>query len=150
MEKSMLNWIVKQFAVAAAPTPVSRIRLGVECSEDRAVPAAWTAATVAELVQHIDDANALPGPDTITLAPGATFSLTAVNNTTHGPTGLPVVTDGDGLTIVGNGATIERGTAAGTAAFRLFDVAAGAALALHGVTLQGGAAGSGGAVYSLG
>ena len=45
---------------------------------------------------------------------------------------------GDNLTIVGNGDTIERSTATGTPAFRLFDVAAGASLSLANLTLQGG------------
>jgi hypothetical protein len=45
------------------------------------------------------------GTNTITLARGATFTLTAVNNTTDGPTGLPVIAANNKLTILGNGAT---------------------------------------------
>ena len=64
----------------------------------------------------------------------------------------------DNLTIVGNGDTIERSTAAGTAAFRLFDVAPQASLTLQNLTLQGGLAetwpsrirGRGGAIYNQG
>ena len=70
----MLERFVRLFAAhttTAAPRP--RARLGVESLEDRAVPAAWTAATAAELVERINDANALPGADTITLAAGATY-----------------------------------------------------------------------------
>src|SRR5215217_3990781 len=100
----MFKSLKRLFHAPVPPRPARRARLFVEPLEDRAVPASFTAATVAELVQHINDANALPGADTITLKPGATFTLTAVNNTTHGWTGLPVATDGAGLTIAGNGA----------------------------------------------
>src|SRR4051794_36225420 len=106
----MLNRLARMFGVgpAAAAPPAPRVRLGVEPLEDRAVPATWTAATVAKLVRHINDANASPGPDTIILSAGRTFTLTAVDNSTDGPTGLPVITDPGVLTIVGNGDTIER------------------------------------------
>jgi hypothetical protein len=155
----MWNRVARMFRgrPAVAPTPTRRARLAVEPLEGRAVPAFFTAATVAELIQHINDANALPGPDTISLASGATFNMTAVNNTVHGATGLPVVTDGDGLTIVGNGATIARTTVSGTPACRLLDVGVGASLSIQSLTLQGGLASSqygglplGGAVYNQG
>jgi hypothetical protein len=133
-----------------ATTSAPRARLSVEQLEDRAVPAAWTAATVAELVQHINDANATPGADTITLAARATYTLTAVNNTAHGWTGLPVATDGAGLTVVGNGATIQRSTADGTPAFRLLDVALGGSLSVQNLTLQGGLAVGYGSVAAAG
>src|SRR5262245_52241135 len=64
---------------AGGPRP--RIRLGVEPLEDRAVPASFTAATVPELIGAITAANQSPEADTITLAPGKTFTLTAVNST---------------------------------------------------------------------
>src|SRR5436189_6198298 len=124
----MFKSITRMFAAPVASKPARRTRLSVERLEDRTVPTAWTAATVAELVQHMNDANASPGPDTITLAAGATFTLTAVNNTTNGNNGLPVITDGDGLTIVGNGRVIERSAVTGTPAFRLLEVAVGASL----------------------
>jgi hypothetical protein len=57
---------------------------------------------------------------------GTAFTLTAVDNTTDGATGLPVIAANDTLTIVGNGDTIQRSTASGIPAFRLFDVASGA------------------------
>jgi hypothetical protein len=87
---------------------------------------------------------------------GTAFLLTAVDNTTEGATGLPIIAANDSLTILGNGDTIARSTAPGTPAFRLFDVAAGASLALRNLTLQGGLASGagvsaeGGAVYSQG
>src|SRR5262249_44302806 len=62
----------------------------------------------------------------------------------------------DNLNLVGSGDTIERSTASGTAAFRLFDVASGGSLTLNDLTLQGGLASGngvsaeGGALYYQG
>lgn len=124
----------------------------VERLEGRALFASYSAATVSELIAAIDAANASKVADEITLAAGATFSLTAVNNSATGATGLPVIAAGSGgLTIVGDGATIERSAASGTPAFRLFDVAARASLTLRNLTLQGGLTPSqGGAIYNGG
>jgi hypothetical protein len=73
-----------------------------------------------------------------------------VNNTTDGATGLPVIAATDSLTIVGNGDTIERDSTSD--GFRLFDVAAGAALTLENLKLLNGSAGGwgGGAIYTQG
>src|SRR5262249_15572702 len=108
-------------------------------------------------VADIKAANKGGGANTITLAANTTFDLTAVNNTTNGANGLPVISIKNGnLTIIGNGDTIERSTAAGTPAFRLFDVARGSSLTLENVTLQNGlaqgsgAAADGGAVFNQG
>jgi hypothetical protein len=98
----------------------------------------WTARSVSELIAAIDAANLAGGSHTINLAPGKTFTLTGVNNITDGPTGLPVIAANNNLTIRGNGATIARSTAPGTPAFRLFDVAPGAALTLDNLTLANG------------
>src|SRR4051794_14077063 len=97
----------------------------IEPLEARRLLTAFTASSVAELIGDINAANATPGANTITLAPGAAFKLTAVNNTTDGPNGLPVIAAGNALSIVGTGNTIQRGATGGTPAFRLFDVAAG-------------------------
>jgi probable HAF family extracellular repeat protein len=75
----------------------------------------FNVSTVPELIAAIDAANLNNEPDTISLAAGTTFTLTAVNNTTNGATGLPRITAIDELTIFGNGSVIERGTAAETA-----------------------------------
>ena len=100
----------------------------------------WSVNTVPKLVEAINAANQAGGLNTLTLAPGKTFTLTAVNNTTDGPTGLPVIAANNKLTIRGNGATITRSTAPGTPAFRLFEVAAGAALSLKDLTIANGLA----------
>src|SRR5262245_36637261 len=140
--------------VRARPAPRRRARLMVEPLEDRTVPASFTAASVPDLIGAITGANQSAEADTITLAPGKTFSLTAVNNYdayNFPNTGLPVIAaEGGSLTIVGNGDVIERSTATGTPAFRLFTVATGASLWLQDLTLQGGSASAGGAIYNLG
>ena len=98
----------------------------------------WNAKNVSELIAAINAANSAGGVNTITLAPGKAFTLTTVNNTTDGPNGLPVIAANNNLTIRGNGATISRSKATGTPAFRLFDVAPGASLALDSLTLANG------------
>jgi hypothetical protein len=139
------------------PQPAARRpRLSLERLEDRSLPSAYTAADVADLIADVNAANLAGGSNTITLAAGATFTLTAVDNTTDGATGLPVIAANDNLTIAGNGDTIARSTANGTPAFRLLDVAGGASLTLADLTLQGGLAfgggvsAEGGAIYNQG
>jgi hypothetical protein len=123
------------------------------------VPTGFTAGTVARLIADINAANSAGGANTIRLVAGRTFTLTAVDNTTDGATGLPVIAANDTLTIVGNGDTIQRSTASGTPAFRLFDVASGGSLTLKNMTVQNGLAqgdasgassAEGGAIYSQG
>jgi hypothetical protein len=130
----------------------------LERLEDRTLPSSFTAAGVSDLIAAINAANKAGGSNTITLAAPTTspYVLTAVNNSTDGPTGLPVIKKGDSLTIVGNGDTIERSTAAGTPAFRLADVASGGVLTLQNLTLANGlafgagAAAEGAGVYNQG
>jgi hypothetical protein len=153
------SWVRKLFTrtvthpIKAPP----RCRPAVEALEDRTLLNGYVAATVAELITDIGLANAAGGTNRISLnAPSAHFTLSSVDNTTDGATGLPVIAAGDNLIIVGNGDTIERSTASGTPAFRLLDVSAGATLKLENLTLTNGlASGSGvsaqgGAIYSQG
>jgi hypothetical protein len=112
------------------------LRLTLELLEDRTVPSNFTASNVTELIADINAANALGGSNTITLVVGTTFTLTAVDNTSDGATGLPVIAANDNLTLVGNGDVIQRSTARGTPAFRLLDVAAGASLSQRRVSRQ--------------
>lgn len=153
----MLTRIVRLLTgTRARPKPGAQARPFLERLEDRTVPALFIAASVADLIAGINAANQTAESDTIALAPGATFSLTEVNNRTNGPTGTPVIAAGEDLTILGNGATIERNAVVGVPAFRLFDVAVGASLTLQNLTLQGGLASgyhqaaSGGAVFNQG
>jgi predicted outer membrane repeat protein len=130
-----------------------------EVLEVRSLLSSYTAASVSALIADINAANANGGANTITLAANTKFDLTAVNNTTNGANGLPVISGTigpDNLTIVGTGGdTIERSTAA-SRPFRLFDVANGNSLTLENVTLQNGMAqGSGdaeegGAIFNQG
>jgi hypothetical protein len=138
-----------------------RFRPQLEPLEDRALPSTYYAATASALIADINAANKAGGANTIVLtAPTASpYGLTAANNSTDGPTGLPVISRKDSLTIVGNGDTIERSTTSGTPAFRLFDVASGGSLTLKNLTLQNGQAqaakgiglsADGGAIYNQG
>jgi len=132
-----------------------RQRLSLLSLEDRTVPNSYIASSASDLIADINAANLSPGADTITLSSAKSFTLTAVNNTAHGPTGLPVIADGEVLTIVGSGHTIERATKSADA-FRLIEVAPGATLTLQNLTLQGGlsfeyyTSAQGGAIFNQG
>jgi hypothetical protein len=106
------------------------------------------AGDVACLIDAINQANANGEANTITLEAG-TYTLTAVDNTTDGPNGLPSVTGT--VTIQGAGGDItilERD--AGAPPFRLVHVATTGTLTLEGLTLRGGSAGSGGGLLNQG
>ncbi len=77
------------------------------------------------------------GADTIVLPPNSLQILTTVNNVTHGPNGLPVITSD--ITINGQGSTISRPSTA--PAFRIFEVYSyyeEASLTLQQTTISGG------------
>jgi hypothetical protein len=114
--------------------------LAVEQLEDRMLPSTFYAATVSDLIADIRAANTGGGLNSIVLTAPTTspYVLTAANNSTDGPTGLPVIAASNNLTIVGNGDTIERSTAAGTPYFRLLDVASGGSLTVQNLTVQNG------------
>ena len=158
---TMRSWIRNLFASRPTRTTrraLARRHLCVESLEDRMVPASFFAGNANALITAINQANILGGANTITLTAPTTspYALTAVNNTLHGATGLPVIASGDNLTIVGDGDTIERSTVAGTQVFRLLDVADGGTLTLRNLTLQNGlafgtgVAAQGVAIYSAG
>jgi hypothetical protein len=132
-----------------------RTRLSLETLEERTLPSGYTAASVAALIADLNAANAAGGSNTITLAANTTFDLTAVNNTTNGANGLPVIARKDNLTITGQGGDILQHDPVAPA-FRLFDVASGGSLTLNSLTLQNGlafgsgSAAEGGAIYNQG
>ena len=86
------------------------------------------------LIAAIIAANANGGANVINLAPGCTYTLIVVNNTTDCPNGLPSITSP--IVINGNGATIERSPAA--TKFRIFHVDTPGALTLRNLTITGG------------
>ena len=92
------------------------------------------------------------GTTTLALPSGCIYTLTSVNNSSDGGTGLPVITAN--VTIQGNGASITRSTASGTPAFRILDVASGGSLTISSLTLNNGLANGGqqggGAIFSHG
>jgi hypothetical protein len=97
---------------------------------------ACAAGDAACLLNAITTANANGEANTIAVEAG-TYTLTAVDNTTDGPNGLPSVTST--LTIQGAGldtTVIERDPSA--PGFRLLHVAAAGVLTLDGLTLKGG------------
>jgi hypothetical protein len=114
----------------------------LEHLEDRRLLADYTAATVPELIASINAANASAEDDTITLA-APTFALTAPDNYENGTSVLPPIAANGGLTINGNGATIELVSDLRSERFRLINVSSGAAATLNDLTLRGGTGGSG-------
>jgi hypothetical protein len=158
LNKLYQSWLGRpRKSQSSAPASARRsLRPRLEQLEDRTLPSNFRVTTVHDLIADINAANKAGGMNTITLAANTTFILTKVTDTTDGTTGLPLISAGDAVTIVGNGDTIERSSASGTPAFRLFDVASGASLALDNITLQNGledGSGSpaqGGAIYNQG
>src|SRR5208283_5200969 len=99
---------------ARSPRPRG-LKLTIEQLEDRLTPSNFTAANVSQLITDINAANQAGGSNTIALTAAANtpYTLTAVDNSTNGANGLPVIAANDNLTIVGNGDTVERSSAAG-------------------------------------
>jgi hypothetical protein len=101
----------------------------------QAADLACAAGKVACLIDAINTANANGEANTITLEAG-TYTLTAVDNTTDGPNGLPSVTGS--VTIKGAGAEATRlARDASAPVFRLGHVAATGSLTLDGLTIRG-------------
>jgi hypothetical protein len=130
----------------------------VERLEDRVVLSTVVATTVNDLINDIIAANNGTGATTIQLqAADATngFSFTAAQPSTNDA--LPPITASITITgMAGFKNTIQRSTANGTPAFRLFEVAGSGSLILQNLTLQNGLAqgtgtsAQGGAIYSAG
>ena len=70
------------------------------------LPRAAARTFASELIADINAANTAGGSNTIVLMANTTFDLTAVNNTTNGANGLPVIVNRDTLTISGQGGDI--------------------------------------------
>jgi hypothetical protein len=159
LSKRWLAWRVAGAECSKPRRQTSRprsLRLALEQLETRTLLSNYSAATVADLIADINAANLAGGSNTIALTAPTTspYILAAVDNTTDGATGLPVIAAKDNLLILGNGDAIAR--SAGTPAFRLLDVAGRASLTLENLTLQGGLAfgsgvsAEGGAIFNDG
>lgn len=118
------------------------------------------ACSVPALIAAINTANTNAEPDTVELAAGCTYDLSAIDNTSLGdPEGLPIILTDDAVLIHGHGATIRRSSASGTPEFRVMHVrvansagTGGSALfAMDDVSVENGdvrtAQGSGGGIY---
>lgn len=130
------------------------------------VPTAVNAATytiangdVAGLIAAIAAANASGGATAINLAAGGVYTVTTANNASAtGANGFPIITGNAQITINGNGATIQRSTAAGTPNFRFFTINSGATLQVNNLALlrafvtgaASGSDGTGGAILNNG
>ena len=93
------------------------------------------------LVNAMNTANFNGESDTINLAANGTYTLIAIDNSVNGPNGLRVINNdasGLDLTINGNGATIQRSTAAGTPEFRILQVGDGANVSCTDLTIANG------------
>ena len=99
---------------------------------------------VAGLIAAINTANSNGEADTINLAAGGTYTLTAIDNADNG---LPIITSK--ITINGSGATIQRSSAAGTPNFRILRINAPTGdLTLNELIIRGGrTVGSGGGIF---
>jgi len=135
------SWLRNSTSIRSPRCRAPYFRPQLETLEGRTLLYNYTAATVSDLIADINAANTAGGANTITLTAPATspYVMTAVNNYTNGPNGLPVISGGskkvaaDNLTIIGNGDTLD-----GSKALRLFDVAKGSSLTLENLTLQNG------------
>lgn len=103
---------------------------------------------VPELLDAIAKANADNAPDTLELASNCVFTLTAVDNSTPNPNGLPVITTD--ITLSGNGATIERSAAEETPVFGILQIESGVNVHINNLTLQNGYSPAGGAITNRG
>jgi hypothetical protein len=111
-------------------------RLCLEGLENRLAPAVVT--TQAGLIAAINAANHSGGTNFIALHANISLFQSAPFSGPDGTTGLPPITSGDNLIILGSGHTLARSFVAGDANFRLFDVEPGASLSLYNMTLAGG------------
>lgn len=123
-------------ALGLAPALAATIKVNGTCTLSRAIIAANRDTS--------PSGACTPGrgADRIVLPRGSTQTLKKVNNTTYGPTGLPVIRSD--ITIDGNNSTIRRDRSA--PAFRIFAVAQNDELTLRNTTVSGGRAADEGAL----
>ena len=138
--KRSLAGVALLIALGQAPALAATLNVGGACTLIRAIVAA-------------NNDTATPGckkgsgADTIVLPLHSTQTLTTVNNTNYGPTGLPTVRTP--ITIMGNGSTIRRAKSAPS--FHIFSVAQAGKLTLQKAIVSGSQSKLGqGALYNYG
>ena len=125
--KRSLSALALLLALGQAPALAATINVdGTNCTLADAIHSANTNAAVG-------GCTAGSGADRLVLAPKSTHTLTTVEDTTYGDTGLPLVTST--ITIAGHKSTIERG--AGAPEFRLVAVSRTGKLTLEKLTVSG-------------
>src|SRR5262245_60092170 len=127
----------------------------VEALEDRTLLSTFTvnslgdtgtgSGTSGDLRYVITQVDQAPGANTIDFAVTGTITLNSALPDLSNTTGLTDI-EGPGA----SGLTVARSGAAGTPAFRIFTVDAGAQVNLVGLTITGGLASEGGGIYNLG
>ena len=133
-------------ALGGVPALAATINVGGACTLLQAIRAANTDTAKG-------GCPAGSGADTLVLPVGSTQTLTAVQDTAYGPSGVPVISSP--ITIAGNGSTIQRDEDA--PAFRIITVNFVGELTLQETTIRGGvasgdafAAADGGGVFNYG
>jgi hypothetical protein len=174
------RWFGPAAGTRRQPAKCRRVRPCLESLEDRLTPSTTidVGPTTRDLIAAIDRADHTKGPVVLVLPARTTYTLTAPDhshahvedNNWYGPNGLPAIDNPSGITIEGNGSTIQRFPFPATPKFRLFYVSGGMAgqlplgsLTLENLTLTGGIAkggngwfggggdmGAGGAIFNQG
>ncbi len=150
------------------PRRVARNLLRPESLERREVPTVFMVPP-SDTLALIDDIvmadTVLPGPNTVELAPHATYNLSSVDNYWFGPNYLPAIIGN--VTINGNGSTLQADGSAQARFLVVFGdfisgVSPAGSLTLENLTLSGGLAeggsssygggglGAGGAIFNMG
>jgi CSLREA domain-containing protein len=128
-------------AVKKLPLRLAAVVVALLCRQASAATFSIADGDVAGLKAAITAANSNNEDDTINLAAGGTYTLTAADNSAGGSNGLPVIGADNALgtahtlTINGNGATIERSTVSGTPDFRIFYLAGGTGVTISRLTI---------------
>lgn len=126
--KRSLAGLALLMALGQAPALAATINVGGTCTLVRAIVAANNDSTAGGKCRKGS------GADTVVLPKGSTQTLTAVNNTNYGATGLPTIRTP--ITLAGNGSTIRRANT--VPAFRIFSVAKTGSLTLQKTIVTGG------------
>jgi hypothetical protein len=136
--KQSLAGVALLLALGQAPALAATINVGGACTLGRAMTSANNDAS-----RFCTPGN---GSDRIELPANSSITLTTVNNTTFGPTGLPVVRSN--ITIIGNHSTIRRASTAPD--FRILQIGHTGELKLREMRVTGGRSNTGGGIRNDG